>query len=192
MGDSLFTLEKTEKMYVDFSIPSRNQSKVSLGQKVHLSLDAYPNKDFKGKVTAIDNVIATDANSLNVRSTFDNVDKKLIGGDLGNVKLTTNIDKDLIIVPNMAVVYDNNEAYIFTVNLIKDPKSVDLGLIANKLGLVNKDSILGKVTKNKVSVGGEVGQNDIIINSGIKAGDSIVTAGANKLDNNMTVVISNP
>ena len=47
------TLQQLSPIYVDFSLPSRYYPMLDVNQKVKLSVDAYPNKIFTGKIGAI-------------------------------------------------------------------------------------------------------------------------------------------
>ncbi|MCF6766463.1 efflux RND transporter periplasmic adaptor subunit [Thiotrichales bacterium 19S3-7] len=165
IADELFSLQNLKPIHVNFALPSKLQSQVQLGQVVEVSLDAYKDKLFQGKVTAIDNIIQKNSNSLLVRGELANSKKELLPGDLVNVELVINTQKDVIIIPSEAVVYEDGKSYVYTVD----------------------DN---KVNKVSVELGKEVGENDIIITTGIKVGDKIVSAGGNKLANGMQVKVA--
>ncbi|WP_192485304.1 MULTISPECIES: efflux RND transporter periplasmic adaptor subunit [Cysteiniphilum] len=164
VGDNLLSLQTLTPIYVNFSLPSQYQSKVKKAQVVELNLDAYPKQTFTGKVTAIDNMINPSTNSISIRSTFQNEAHKLLPGDLGNVSLITDTQKNAMILPSPAIVYNDGKSYVY--KIIND-----------------------KAQQQEVTLGAQVGQDDVIITKGVSAGDVIATAGASKLSNGMTVVV---
>ncbi|WP_227763191.1 HlyD family secretion protein [Zhaonella formicivorans] len=50
-GSSLVTLLQPEKLWVKIFVPEQKLSLVSLGQEVEVAADAYPDRNFKGKIT---------------------------------------------------------------------------------------------------------------------------------------------
>lgn len=55
----LATVADTNNLYVGVNIEETDIRKISVGQYVKITLDAYPHKKFKGKVTEIDNTTQT-------------------------------------------------------------------------------------------------------------------------------------
>lgn len=55
----LATVADTNNLYVGVNIEETDIRKISVGQDVKITLDAYPHKKFKGKVTEIDNTTQT-------------------------------------------------------------------------------------------------------------------------------------
>ncbi|MBK2124232.1 efflux RND transporter periplasmic adaptor subunit [Fangia hongkongensis] len=163
-GDDLLSLQTFDPVYVDFSIPSKYQAALQLKQKVELAIDAYPDKIFTGYVSAINNQINPDSNSILVRANFSNKDKELLPGDLANINLVTKEQKNLVIVPSQAVVYDGTKTYVY--------KIVD-----------------DKAYEQPVTLGNQVGDNEVILTNGIHLKDIIVIAGTNKLRNGINVSI---
>lgn len=53
------TVADTNNLYVGVNIEETDIRKISVGQDVKITLDAYPHKKFKGKVTEIDNTTQT-------------------------------------------------------------------------------------------------------------------------------------
>lgn len=49
----------TNNMYIGVNIEETDIRKISVGQDVKITLDAYPNQKFKGKITEIDNTTQT-------------------------------------------------------------------------------------------------------------------------------------
>lgn len=58
-ASSLAVVADTDNMYIGVNIEETDIRKISVGQDVKITLDAYPNKKFTGKVTEIDNTTQT-------------------------------------------------------------------------------------------------------------------------------------
>ena len=58
-SSSLAIVADTDNMYIGVNIEETDIRKISVGQDVTITLDAYPNKKFTGKVTEIDNTTQT-------------------------------------------------------------------------------------------------------------------------------------
>ena len=58
-SSSLAIVADTDNMYIGVNIEETDIRKISVGQDVNITLDAYPNKKFTGKVTEIDNTTQT-------------------------------------------------------------------------------------------------------------------------------------
>jgi len=71
-GADLINLEDIGSLYVDFRLPERYQSKLTLQQPVELELDAFPNRIFRAKVEAIDPLIDANGRSIGVRALLPN------------------------------------------------------------------------------------------------------------------------
>lgn len=58
-ASTLATVADTDNLYIGVNIEETDIRKISIGQDVKITLDAYPHKKFKGKVTDIDNTTQT-------------------------------------------------------------------------------------------------------------------------------------
>ena len=163
-GQSIVNLESLDPLRVDFSIPETYLSKVKVGQTVILHTDAYPKEKFIGKVEAIESRIDQNNRTLNVRAVIPNKDHKLLPGTFVETILQFAVEKQVIMLPQTAIVYTPEGSYVF--------KIVD-----------------NKAEKVFVTLG-DRGSNNIVIKSGIKAGDVIVTAGQLKTHEGAPVIIA--
>ena len=71
-GTDLINLENIGSLYVDYRLPERYQTKVTVGQVVEVKLDPFPGRIFKAKVQAIDPLIESNGRSIGVRATLAN------------------------------------------------------------------------------------------------------------------------
>src|ERR1700751_306675 len=82
-GDSVVTLQSFDPIYVNFSLPQQNLSKLACGQNVEVRLDAYGNRVFTGKITAINSLVDQATRNVQVQATLPNSEKRLRPGMFG-------------------------------------------------------------------------------------------------------------
>ena len=68
-GRALMPLQKLDPIFVNFSVPQRQLSSLSIGQKLSISVDAYQGKTFDGTISAINSEV--DAATRNVSRQAD-------------------------------------------------------------------------------------------------------------------------
>jgi membrane fusion protein (multidrug efflux system) len=71
-GTDLVGLEDLSSMLVDFRLPERFAGKVRAGQSVSLALDAFPNRQFKATVAAVDPLLDANGRSVGLRAVLPN------------------------------------------------------------------------------------------------------------------------
>ena len=91
-------------------IAETDRPKVKIGQKVELTFDAVPNLTLTGKVQTIDAVGTSSSGvvTYNVTITFDVQDKRLNPGMTASANIVTQVDPDVLLVPNAAVKSDTS------------------------------------------------------------------------------------
>ncbi len=77
-GLALVTLQALDPIWVDFPMPEQNIGKLKTGQTIELTVDAFPGKVFKGKITSLDARVSQETRTLLVRGTLPNPDRKLL------------------------------------------------------------------------------------------------------------------
>ncbi len=152
-GSDMVEIVDINSMKLDFRIPEIYLPQVAPGQKLTISLSAFPGESFNGEVTAISPQISEQGRNILVRALLPNTDKKLRPGLFAKVQLLVKQQK-LIIVPEQALIPQGKG---FLVYLYKDEK----------------------VTPVPVQLGQR--QKGTIALTGIHAGDIIITAGQLKL-----------
>lgn len=71
-GADLVNLEDIGSMVVDFRLPERFAGKVKTGQTVSLALDAFPNRQFKASIQAVDPLLDANGRSVGLRAVLPN------------------------------------------------------------------------------------------------------------------------
>ncbi len=172
-GDAMVSLQTLDPLYVNFSLPEQDLSKVKVGQKVGVHVDSYPGIEFTGKLTAVSPLIAEDTRMIQLQATLPNHHLKLTPGVFADVKVYLPMRKDVVVVPQTAITY---RLYGDSVYLAKDSGKKD------KHG----KPIINAVTQY-VTVGPAV-DNRVIVEKGLKANVAVVTAGQIKLQNNSRII----
>jgi membrane fusion protein (multidrug efflux system) len=155
VGQDIVSLQSLDPIYVDFSVPEVAASKVAVGQSVNVRSDVYPKEVFGAKVCIIDPLINKNTRSLTVRAIIANKEEKLLPGAFADVTLFTSNQKQVIKIPQTAIVHDPNENYVY--------KVVD-----------------GKAVKTIVTTGRQDAQ-DVVILDGLAVDDVVVVKGQMKI-----------
>lgn len=175
-GDALVTLQSLDPMYVNFSLPEQDLSKLRVGQGVGVQVDSYPGTEFTGKLTAISPRIAADTRMILCQATLPNHKGKLLPGVYANVNVYLPEVKNVVAVPQTAVAY---RLYGDSVYLVKDTGKKD-----------KKGRPIIQAVTQYVTVGPAVG-SQVIIDKGLSANQPVVTAGQIKLQNKARIVPDN-
>ena len=174
-GDPVVTLQSFDPIYVNFSLPQQNLSKLAVGQTVELHADAFDNEAFAGKINAINSLVDQTTRNVQVQATLSNPDAKLRPGMFVKVSVLMNESKEVIAIPATAIHYAPYGDSIFIVSDMKDPQS-------------------GKPYKGVREQFVKVGQarGDLVaIDSGLKPGEEVATSGVFRLRNSAPVVVNN-
>jgi membrane fusion protein, multidrug efflux system len=169
-GDKVVTLQAIDPILVDFRIPQLQLARVSKGQVLHVTTDAFPGEIFEGKVTAIDPLVDSATRNFQVEASVNNSSRRLLPGMFAQVAVQSGDKKRYLTLPQTAITYNPYGATVFLAN-----KSADGKLVAQQVF---------------VTVSGTRGDQAAIV-SGIKEGDTIVTSGQLKLKNGTVLVVDN-
>lgn len=120
-GTPLVEISDISTIKLDFTIPESYLSQVDVGQEVQARVSAFGGQEFTGRITAIDPQIDPVTRSASVRALIDNPTLKLRPGMLMTVGIIRE-QRDALAVPELAVVAEGREKYVYTVN--EDGKTV--------------------------------------------------------------------
>jgi membrane fusion protein (multidrug efflux system) len=179
-GDKLVTLQTLDPIYVDFYIPQKQLSDLSMGQTLKLNNDAFPGVAFPGKITAISSRIDPATRNIQVEATIANAKRQLVPGMFANVSLDVGEKKRYLTLPQTAVTYN---PYGSTVFVLKQ----DQGKNAPKDAKGNAPLVAQQVF---VTTGPTRG-DQVAILKGLNEGDLVVTSGQLKLKNGTPAVVDN-
>lgn len=173
-GNAIVTLTDLSRLFLDFTVPEQNRSRVQIGQKVTATVDAFPGRTFEGRITTIEPQVNPDTRTIKLQATFDNPDKSLLPGMFANVAVLMPPQEGALIVPETAVDYS---IYGDSVWVVRDKGKDEKG---------NDQLVAERVT---VRVGDRLANRAVIL-EGIKEGDRVVSAGQLRLNTGAPVTIS--
>jgi membrane fusion protein (multidrug efflux system) len=173
-GQALVPLQKVDQLYVNFTLPEREVPSLKVGETVSITVDAYNNREFKGKLNAISPEVDNVTRNISVQALLENPGEVLRPGMFARVQVEMPEAKPVVVVPATAVAY---AAYGNSVFIIEQVKGQD------------GKEFLG-VRQQFVKIG--VRRGDLIsIVDGVKPGEKVVSTGTFKLRNGMPVEVHN-
>lgn len=172
-GRALVPLQKLDPIYVNFNIPQRQLSALSLGQKIALKVDAFE-QPFEGKISAINSEVDSSTRSVSVQAILANPDERLRAGMFVQVEVELPAGAPQVVLPATAVAYApyGNSVYVIEKMKGKDGKEY--------LGVRQQIVKLGTTRGDLVA-----------IETGVKPGEQIVSSGVFKLRNGAPVQVNN-
>jgi len=173
-GDKIVTLQSIDTIYADFNVPQRELSRLSLGAEVSVSVDAWPQRGFAGKVTAINAAVDTGTRNVQVEATIRNPKHELLPGMFAKVGLLVGTRTKYLTIPSAAVAFNPYGATIFVLEKGKSDKGEET-LTAKQVFITT----------------GPTRGDQVAVLKGLEAGDMVVTSGQLKLKNGSPVQVDN-
>ena len=173
-GEAVVTLEAVDPAYVDFALPQQDIPQLRTGLTVRVSVDAFPDRTFEGKIEAIDPRVTETTRNVRVRAIVPNSDEILRPGLFARVAVELPAETPVLELPATAIVYSpyGNSVYV----------------VVEKAGDNGATQLV--VEQRFVTTGTKRGDLVSIVN-GLKPGEQVVTSGQMKLRNGAAVVINN-
>ena len=103
-GQDLINIEDISTLRVDFKLPENYLGRLSKGQTVELTSDALPGQTFKALLDAVDPMVDQNGRSISARARMDNASAKLRPGMFVRVRLLLGQRKDVLMLPEQAIV----------------------------------------------------------------------------------------
>ncbi|MDD1780164.1 efflux RND transporter periplasmic adaptor subunit [Enterovibrio sp. ZSDZ35] len=170
-GTDIVRLDDLSSMRVRFSVPQAEIGNISINQPISLTVEAYPGREYKGTINAIEPVVNNQTGLVTVQAELPNDDGSLRGGMFADVNIAlTNLDKQFV-VPQTAIVF---------------------ALYGNSIFVVQKDGDDSRVKQVTIDVLERNG-NNALISGELKFDEEVVTTGILNLGNNTKVdIVPNP
>jgi membrane fusion protein (multidrug efflux system) len=174
-GQQVVALTALDPVYVDFALPEQYLSKLGKDLEVIVSADALPDRQFKGKLTAINSMVDSVTRNVPLQATLENSDHALHPGMFAKVEVALPETKKTIVIPGSAVSYAPYGDSVFVIEKQKDPKT-------------GKES---QVLRQQFVRIGDARGDFVAVTQGLKAGQTVVSTGVFKLRNGMAVTVNN-
>src|SRR6195952_4961299 len=121
-GTQIVTLTDLSQVYLNFTVTEKDSGKLKVDQTVRIMVDAYPGRNFEGKITTIEPQIAAETRNIRVQATIENPDKILKPGMFATTTVVLPDKPPVVTVSETAVDYT---LYGDSVYLITDKKEDD-------------------------------------------------------------------
>jgi multidrug efflux system membrane fusion protein len=173
-GGTVVTLTDLNSLYVNFTLPEQQRGQIAVGQKVLLTVDAYPARTFEAALTTIEPQIDPGTRAIKVQATLANLDHTLQPGMFANTRVVLPPAPDVVTVPATSVDFTLYGDSVFVVR--------EEGKDANGKPIL-------KVNRTFVKTG-DRDQNSVAILDGVAPGDQVVVSGQLKLQSGTEVVVT--
>ena len=176
-GAVIVTLQDLDHMYATFTLPEQSLPSLAPGQKLMVTVGAYPDKKFEGVVNAIDSKVDPGSHTVRVQGLIANPGHLLRAGMFANVTVSAGKPLDVVTVPKAAITYSLYGDSVYLVTPDKDKKD-------------DKGNPVLTASETFIRLGDERGPR-VAVTQGLKAGDMVVTSGMQKLHTGSVVEINN-
>lgn len=113
LPDPLFIVTDPAKVWVTIDLPESLLAKAELGHPVSISVDAYPDQHFAGRIEKIAPALDPVTRRITVRCSVDNSKNLLKPEMYAKVTLLAEADETAFRVPNGAIVSNGLYSYVF-------------------------------------------------------------------------------
>ncbi|PKN04559.1 MAG: efflux transporter periplasmic adaptor subunit, partial [Deltaproteobacteria bacterium HGW-Deltaproteobacteria-9] len=174
-GDKIVTLQALDSICIDFFLPQQELSRLVPGQEVAVVTDTYPDKKFKGKISAISPKVDQQTRNVQLEAIVANPRHELLPGMYATIKVRAGKAMRYLTVPRTAVTFNPYGETVY---------------IAEAKGAAKDGKPSLFVRQTFVTLGPARG-DQVAITKGIKEGDIIVTSGQLKLRSGSQIIINN-
>ncbi len=163
-SDDLVTVYSINPIKIEFSVPGKYASEVTIGDAIKFEIDGYEDEIFEGKIYAVEPQIDPETRSIRIRALSDNKENKLLPGQFAKIKLTISTFNEALLIPTEAVIPELNGKKVF----------------------IRRN---GKVESKSIETGIRMADK-IQVTSGLASGDTVITTGILQLQPAMEVDIN--
>jgi membrane fusion protein (multidrug efflux system) len=161
-GSTLFTLAEIQRVKIMVNVLESDVKYLQSATDADVSVDAYPGRIFKGKVTRISQQFDLATRTMPVEVDLDNPEHLLKPGMFANISLVLAQKNNVLILPTQDIMKDDSGDYVYT---------------------LSKDSA---ARKTYIQIGiSQDNRNEIT--AGIMPADQILTVGQDLVTNGMKV-----
>ena len=173
-GKPIVSLQSLSPVYADFSLTQQELARLNTGMKVRVATDAYLDKPFEGRLSAINPDLDQATRSVRLQATFENADQLLRPGMFVRVEVLLPEEQNALVIPATSV--------------LSAPYGDSVYVIEEKAGEGGKPAL--SVRQQFIRTGRARGDS-VTVESGLKPGERIASSGVFKLRNGMAVVENN-
>ena len=112
-GQNIVTLVDTNPIKVDFRLPEIYLSMLGEGQKIDVSVDAFPGETFTGRIYAIDPVIDINGRAVQLRARISNPRNRLRPGLFVRINVNVNRREGTVLIDESALITRENGTFVY-------------------------------------------------------------------------------
>jgi len=113
--EPVFNVAYVDKVRIVVNVGEKDISKVRKGEKVLVSVDAYPGESFPGNVVKVAPAIDPISRKLKVELEIENKEHKLKPGMFADVQIIYREHRNVLTVPRIAILERDGKNVLFTV-----------------------------------------------------------------------------
>jgi len=174
-GDAIVSLQALDPIFVNFSLPQQQLSRIQPGLTVRVKTDALPGEIIEGKITAINPQVESSTRNIMVQATVANTQHRLRPGMFVNATVLLPEQDTVLVIPGTAV--------------LSAPYSDSVFIVENDAN--DKSSTPAKIVRQQFVRLGERRGDFIAVITGVKQGEIVVSTGVFKLRNGQAVAVDN-
>jgi membrane fusion protein, multidrug efflux system len=160
-GSPIMSLIQIDPLFCTFSVTDKDIGALKAGQDVVFFVDAFPGREFKGKVDIIYPNVDEHSRMLKVEALIPNKSQELKPGLFARVTVYTGAPKEAVIIPITSLLYEGTKTRVF----------------------LNENS---KARERYLKLGRKYGEM-MEITEGLQAGEQLVVVGQNTLTDGVNV-----
>ncbi|WP_281546336.1 efflux RND transporter periplasmic adaptor subunit [Grimontia sp. SpTr1] len=164
-GTEIVRLEDTSIMRLRFTVPQTDIAKIKLGQQIDISVDAYPDTPFTGKISAIEPAVNFQSGLIQVQADIPNNHGQLRSGMFARANIILPTFEDQIVV---------------------DQTAINFTLYGENVYVLREEDGATRAYQQVVKVGERKGHIAHVL-EGLEPGDKVVTSGQVRLSNGAKV-----
>jgi membrane fusion protein (multidrug efflux system) len=155
--DNLFTVINTSEMIAVVYAPEKEMGSIATGQAAYISSDHLQGQRYTGWVKRVSPVVDAQSGTFKVTVGVRNENDRLRAGMFVNTHIITATHDDAVLIPKMAVVYENEYMNVF---VVRDSVAHKVTLDAGFQDHEKVESLNGIEAGDKVIVVGQAGLKD--------------------------------
>ena len=168
-GDPIVTLQSLDSIYVDFTLPQQELSRLRNGLPVQVTCDCLSGAAINGRITTVNPLVDAETRNVKLQATVANRGEKLRPGMFVNVSVGLPVKQKVLAIPATSVLYAPYGDSVFVVVEGKE----------------------GKAVRQQFVRLGEKRGDYVAVTEGLKEGETVVSTGVFKLRNGQEVVVDN-
>lgn len=173
LGDSdvIVTLQRLDRVHVEFALPQQQVGAVLSGATVRVATDALPGRILEGRLSAVEPQADSATRTVRMQAELDNPGQVLRPGMFVNVSVVLPQRREVTLIPATAVLYAAYSDSVFVV----EPAQAGEGL----------------ALKQQFVTLGERRGDFVAVERGLEPGRTVVSTGVFKYRNGQSVVVDN-